>query len=404
MAVQNWASAAPRTHFPFFRQFTNLCGLLDVKGAIVDKESFVNGLLEEVGVKINGPNPWDPQVHDKDVWTRLFAQGSLGFGEAYMDGLWDCADLAEFFNRVVGARLQSRIPVTMNLIWQIVQAKLLNMQTKARSQRVAKMHYNETDAYRASLDKRMTGSCGYWPEGVTNVDDAQDAKLDLICRKVQLKKGERVWDIGCGWGAFMGFAAEKYGASCVGVTVSPDQAAEARERYKGLDVEFQVKDYRDFEGKADKIVSMGMFEHVGHRNFRTYFEKARSVLNDGGLFLLHTIGSGETQPTIDGWLDKYIFPGGVIPSLQQIGNALEGLWDVIDLHNFGPDYDKTLCAWNDNFQAKWPAPNSPEEKRFKRMWEYYLLCCAGGFRARAIHVWQFVLSPNGVPDGYITQR
>jgi len=373
---------------------------------IVDKESFVNGLLDEVGVRINGPNPWDPQVHDTETWTRLFAQGSLGFGEAYMDGLWDCADLAEFFNRVVGARLQSRIPVTINLVWQIVQAKYLNMQTKARAQRVAQMHYNETDAYRASLDDRMTGSCGYWTEGVETVDQSQEAKLDLICRKVGLKKGETVWDIGCGWGAFMGFAAEKYGASCVGVTVSPDQAAYGRERYKDLDVTFQVKDYRDFDGKADKIVSMGMFEHVGHKNFKTYFKKARSVIKDDGLFCLHTIGSSETQPTIDAWLDKYIFPGGVIPSLQQIGGALEGLWDVVDLHNIGPHYDKTLVAWNENFQNKWPEPNTEHGRRFKRMWEYYLLCCAGGFRARAIHVWQFVLSPAGVgvPDGYVTQR
>lgn len=372
----------------------------------MDKESYINGLLEDVGVKINGPSSWDPQIRDKQTWTRLFAEGSLGFGEAYMDGMWDCADLAEFFNRVVGARLQSRIPVTMNLIWQIVQARFLNMQTKARAQRVARMHYNETEAYRASLDNRMTGSCGYWSDGVENLDQAQEAKLDLICRKVELKHGERVWDIGCGWGAFMGFAAEKYGASCVGVTVSPDQAAYGSERYKDLDVEFQVKDYRDFDGKADKLVSMGMFEHVGHKNFEAYFTKARSVIRDKGLFCLHTIGSSETQPTIDPWLDKYIFPGGVIPSLTQIGKALEGLWDVVDLHNIGPHYDRTLMAWNDNFQKKWTEPNTVEDRRFKRMWEYYLLCCAGGFRARAIHVWQFVLSPagEGVPDGYVTQR
>lgn len=372
----------------------------------MNKESFVNDLLEEVGIKINGPNPWDPQFHDPATWTRLFAEGSLGFGEAYMDGLWDCADLAEFFSRVVSARIQTRIPVTMNLIWQIVQARVLNMQTKARAQRVAKVHYAETDAYKASLDDRMTGSCGYWPAGVTTVNQAQEAKLDLVCRKIELKKGERVWDIGCGWGAFMGFAAENYGASCVGVTVSPDQAAYGRERYNGLDVEFQVKDYRDFTGKADKIVSMGMFEHVGYKNFRAYFEKARSVVKDGGLFCLHTIGSGETHPTIDAWLEKYIFPGGVIPSLQQIGRAIEGIWDVVDLHNIGPDYDKTLVAWNENFQQKWPEPKTPEDRRFKRLWEYYLLCCAGGFRARMIHVWQFVLSPagQGVPDGYVTQR
>ncbi len=372
----------------------------------MDKESFINGLLEEVGVKVNGPNPWDPQIHDHETWTRVFAEGSLGLGEAYMDGLWDCADLAEFFNRVVGARIQTKIPITLNLIWQVFQARFLNMQTKSRAKRVARMHYNETDAYKASLDDRMTGSCGYWTDGVTNIDEAQEAKLDLVCRKIELKKGERVLDIGCGWGAFMGFAAEKYGASCVGVTVSPDQVAYARQRYKGLDADFQVKDYRDFTDKVDKIVSMGMFEHVGYRNFPAYFAMARKAIRDDGLFMLHTIGSPDTQTTIEGWLEKYIFPGGVIPSLQQIGKAIENVWDIVDLQNIGPHYDKTLIAWNENFQKKWPEPKTAEERRFKRMWEYYLLCCAGGFRARAIHVWQFVLSPagRGLPDGYVTQR
>jgi cyclopropane-fatty-acyl-phospholipid synthase len=370
----------------------------------VSNKDLVSSLLEQADIRLNGPDPWDPQIRDERFWTRLFAEGSVGLGEAYMDGWWDCADLAEFFNRVVGAGIQEKIPVTFNLIWQHLQARFLNMQTKARSRRVARMHYSETDAYKASLDIRMTGSCGYWPEGVENVDQAQEAKLDLICRKVGLKKGERVWDIGCGWGAFMGFAAEKYGASCVGVTVSPDQAEYARRRYQGLDVDFQVKDYRDFDGKADKIVSMGMFEHVGHKNFRTYFEKAREVIKDDGLFCLHTIGSPDSKETIDPWIEKYIFPGGVLPSLTQVGKAIEGLWTVIDLHNIGPHYDKTLMAWNDNFQRNWPEPNTDEGRRFKRMWEYYLLCCAGGFRSRAIQVWQFVLSTKGVPEGYLTQR
>lgn len=370
-----------------------------------DKKTLVSRLLDEAGITVNGSNPWDPQIKSEEMWTRLFAQGSVGLGEAYMDGLWECDDLAEFFSRVVAANVQDKIPLTFNLIWQVVQAKFLNMQTRSRSQRVAAMHYNETEAYKASLDKRMTGSCGYWPEGVSDVDQAQEAKLDMICRKIDLKPGDRVWDIGCGWGAFMGFAAEKYQASCVGVTVSPDQAAYARERYKGLDVDFRVQDYRDFDGKVDKIASMGMFEHVGYKNYRTYFEAARRALaSEDGLFLLHTIGSPDSKVTIDPWIEKYIFPGGVLPSISQIGTAIEGLFVIVDLHNFGPDYDKTLVAWNDNFQKKWPEPKTEEDRRFKRMWEYYLLCSAGGFRSRAIQVWQFVLSPKGVPEGYVTQR
>ena len=370
----------------------------------MDEKAKITSLLAEAGVTINGPNPWDPQIRNEQIWSRLFAQGTLGLGEAYMDGWWDCEDLAEFFNRVIGSGMDQKLRVTFNLIWQIVQARFLNMQNISRSRRVAKMHYNQTDAYKASLDARMTGSCGYWTDGVTNVDEAQEAKLDLVCRKIGVQPGQTVWDIGCGWGAFMGFAAEKYGANCVGVTVSPDQAAYGRERYKDLPVEFQVKDYREFQGRADHIVSMGMFEHVGHKNYRTYFETARRVIRDDGLFMLHTIGSRDSSETIEPWLEKYIFPGGVIPSMAQIGAAIDKLFAVVDVHNIGPHYDKTLMAWYANFEANWPRPNNPEGERFYRMWKYYLLCCAGAFRSRALQVWQFVLSTSGVPEGYRTAR
>jgi cyclopropane-fatty-acyl-phospholipid synthase len=370
----------------------------------MDQQSALVPLLEQAGITVNGPNPWDPQIHNPQLWNRLLAQGTLGLGEAYMDGWWDAEDLAEFFSRALGGQLDRAFKPTLNFIWQVVQARFLNMQTISRSQRVAKMHYNQTDAYRASLDARMTGSCAYWTDGVTNVDEAQEAKLDLVCRKIGLQPGQKVWDIGCGWGAFMGFAAEKYGAHCVGVTVSPDQAAYGRERYQHLPVEFQVKDYREFTGKVDHVVSMGMFEHVGHKNYRTYFEAARRAISDDGLFMLHTIGAQETTQTIEPWLEKYIFPGGVIPSMAQIGAAIDKLFTVVDVHNIGPHYDKTLMAWHQNFEANWPRPNDPEGERFYRMWKYYLLCCAGAFRSRTLQVWQFVLSTAGVPEGYRTAR
>src|SRR5690606_335845 len=205
--------------------------------------SQMEALLKEADITINGSRPWDPQINDeRRFWPRLSGQGTLGLGAAYMAGLWDVAHAAGIFNRVLSSNVPEAVKPTPNLIWQMVQARLFNMQDIARSRRVANMHYNQTEAYRASLDQRMTGSCGYWPEGVTNVDQAQEAKLDLVCRKIGVQPGQLVWDIGCGWGAFMGFAAEKYGARCVGVTVSPDQAAYGRERYQHLPIEFRVQD------------------------------------------------------------------------------------------------------------------------------------------------------------------
>lgn len=368
----------------------------------VNDKSAVIAVLAEAGILVNGPEPWDMQVHNDRLWHRFLAEGTLGLGEAYMDGWWDCEDLAEFFNRAISKTVDRNFRPSLNLIWQTLQARLINMQTISRSRRVAAMHYSETDAYRASLDDRMTGSCGYWPSGVSNINQAQEAKLDMVCRKIGVKPGQSVWDIGCGWGAYMGFAAEKYAAKCIGVTISPDQAAYGRERYAGLSVEFQVKDYREFIGKVDHVVSMGMFEHVGNKNYRSFFEAARRAIADEGLFMLHTVGSANSMSTIDPWLEKYIFPGGVIPSMAQIGAAIDGLFVPIDVHNIGPHYDKTLVAWSQNFAAKWP--RTKQSERFYRMWQYYLLCCAGGFRARALQVWQFVLSSTGVPDGYVTQR
>ncbi len=369
------------------------------------RERAVTELLAKAGVMPNGPNPWDPQIHDARVYSRLLGQGSLGLGEAYMDGDWDCAALDQFFDRVVGAHLSEKLGVTLPLAFLVASAKLRNRQTIQRAKHVAYVHYDlPVDIFEATFDRRLTGSCGYW-KNATDLDAAQEAKLDLICRKAGIRKGDRVLDIGCGWGAFMGFAAERYGVQCEGVTVSPVQAAYAAKRYADLPVNPRVEDYRRYSGpKADHVVSMGMFEHVGAKNHRTYFECARRAMKDDGLFVLHTIWENERYPAIDPWQDKYIFPNGDLPSVGEIAAAVEGLFVVEDVHNFGPDYDKTLMAWNAKFQSNREEMTRRHGERFCRMWEYYLLQCAGAFRSRHISVGHFVLSPYGVRGGYTSVR
>ncbi len=359
-------------------------------------EDTCRALLAAADVEIDGSRPWDIKVHNRQLFTRVMAQGSLGLGEAYMDGWWDCDALDQFFDRVVGADLGAKLKITPDLAWLVVKSKLQNRQNSRYVWEVADVHYNlDVDIFEATFDKRLTGSCGYWAEA-KDLDAAQDAKLDLICRKAGLEKGQRVWDIGCGWGAFMGYAAQTYGVECVGVTVSREQVAYASKRYAGLPVEFQLKDYRDFDGRADHVVSMGMFEHVGSKNYRAYFECARRALTGDGLFVLHTIWGNERRNNIEPWLDKYIFPNGVLPTIGQVGEAVEGLFVVEDVENFGAYYDLTLMAWNEKFQSNRPRMAERYGERFCRMWEYYLLCCAGGFRSRKISVGQFVLSPKGV--------
>jgi len=356
-------------------------------------------LLGKASIKINGENPWDMQLHDPSALERAFAKGNLGLGEAYMDGAWDAEQLDEFFARLLGTRLTDQIQ-PLRLLGHILAAKFLNRQNIKRAKKVGEMHYDlGNDFYKEMLDSRMTYTCGYWANA-TNLEQAQEAKLDLVCRKLKLKPGMRVLDIGCGWGSFMAYAAENYGVEAVGVSISKQQVAWAKHRYSHLPLEFRLQDYREMDGQFDAIASIGMFEHVGRKNFRAYIQTAHRCLRNDGLFLLHTIGKNVRRSAPDPWIDKYIFPNGDLPSIGQIGDALENLFVTEDLHNFGADYDKTLMAWYQNFDESWPSFGNRLGMRFYRMWRYYLLSCAGAFRSRDIQLWQWVLSKDGVRGGY----
>lgn len=386
---------------------------------------FVEDMLKKADVTIGGTRPQDITVHDERLYNRVLRYGTLGLGEAYMDGWWDANELDVFIAHVLSARLDKAVEKNFASVLVVAKAFLFNLQSSKRAFNIGEAHYDlGNDLYEAMLDKRMVYTCGYWAhstgssqasseqEDATTLDEAQEAKLNLVCRKIGLKKGDRILDIGCGWGSFAKFAAEKYGAEVVGITVSKEQAVLARERCKGLSVEIRVQDYRDVKEEFDHIVSLGMFEHVGVKNYRAYFEMARRCLKDDGLFLLHTIGQNVSHSAGEPWIDKYIFPGALLPSIMQIGKALEDIFVMEDWHNFGPDYDKTLMAWFKNFDAAWFTPSGVEgptlcEKygdKFYRMWKFYLLSCAGLFRVRNIQLWQIVLSKDGVKGGYTSVR
>ena len=362
--------------------------------------AFVEGLLERADVRIGGDRPQDIAVHDERFYNRVIRYGTLGLGEAHMDGWWDANSLDVFIDTVLHARLEKEFKINFASVSTIAKAFLFNQQSGKDAYTVGEVHYDlGNDLYSAMLGKRMVYTCGYWKKMKT-LDEAQEAKLNLVCKKIGLKKGDRILDIGCGWGSFAKYAAENYGAEVVGITISKEQAELARELCEGLPVEIRVCDYRNVNEPFDHIVSLGMFEHVGVKNYRDYFEVANRCLKDDGLFLLHTIGYKKSQLTSDPWINKYIFPGGVLPSLAQIGKATEGLFIAEDLHNFGADYDKTLMAWFKNFDAAWPTLKKKYGERFYRMWKYYLLTCAGVFRARESQLWQIVFSKGGVPGGY----
>ncbi len=372
-----------------------------------NSRALAQDLLAPAGITLNGPKPYDPQINDDRMIDRVLRDGIIAVGESYMDGWWDAADIPEMVTRMMrSSQVEKLFSLQMvSLAVAYVRAQLLNLQSRARAFQVAEHHYDiGNDLYERMLDSRLTYSCGYWSHART-LDEAQEAKLDLVCRKIKLKEGDRVLDIGCGWGSFAIFAAEKYGAQVVGVTVSKEQAAFARERARGLPVEIRIQDYREIEdGPYDHVVSIGMFEHVGPKNYRTYMALVRKILKNDGLFLLHTIGYKRTPKLPNPWIEKYIFPNGTTPSAPQITAAAEQLFILEDWHNFGADYEKTLLAWFDNFDRTWPELREKYGERFYRMWKFYLLSCAGAFRARDMQLWQIVFSPAGVPGGYVPVR
>jgi cyclopropane-fatty-acyl-phospholipid synthase len=363
-------------------------------------QKVIDDLLFLAGVKPNGKEPWDPQIHNEEFYIRVLNEGSLGLGESYMDGWWDCRQLDQFFDRIFVTDIENKVKLNQWLWPKLLLLRLFNHQSKKRALIVGQRHYDlGNDLFQVMLDRRMNYTCGYW-HNAADLDMAQRNKLELSCQKLKLKPGMRVLDIGCGFGSFAKYAAENYGVSVVGITISKEQQEYAQKNCVGLPVEIRFQDYRDIHERFDRIVSLGMFEHVGYLNYRSYMQKAADCLHDDGLFLLHTIGNNITTSFCDPWINKYIFPNGMLPSMHQISKAVEGLFVMENWVNFGAYYDKTLMAWHDNFEQHWPSIQSQYDERFYRMWRYYLLSCAGGFRARSMQLWQIVLSKHGVRGGY----
>ncbi len=365
--------------------------------------SAVQEVLSRADVAIGGSRPWDIQVHNDDVYAKLLKQGSLGLGEAYMDGWWESEQLDQFFARVFTANPGYR-PQGWQDMFKAMQAKIINLQSRSRAYIVGRHHYDVgNDLYEKMLDSRMIYSCGYWRKAGT-LAEAQTAKLDLIARKLGLQPGMRVLDIGCGWGGTARYLAEVYDVEVVGVTISREQASLAGQNCCGLPIDIRLQDYRSLAEKFDRILSVGMFEHVGYKNYRHFMQVVRNNLLEDGLFLLHTIGGNNSLANLDAWFDRYIFPNALLPSASQICSSCEGIFVMEDWHNFGADYDATLMQWFRNFEAAWPELREKYGEQFYRMWKYYLLSCAGSFRARRTQLWQILLSPKGVAGGHQTPR
>lgn len=380
-------------------------------------------ILDRCDIKIGGDRPFDLVVHNPLFYRRVINKGSMGLGEAFMDGWWDTRDfyaLDDFFKRILEGQLEYYFPNNAKDMANVIKAKMFNPQTKSKSKKVGMQHYDlGNDFFRNMLGPRMQYSCAYWERHVGDVEDnkmapihsleeAQELKLHMLGEKLKLKPGMEVLDVGCGWGALAGYLSETYDVRVTGITISEEQRKSAAARNsKNPRVTILNQDYRDthFARKFDRIVSVGMFEHVGPKNYSTFFKHMRRLLNDTdreAVFVLHTIGSKTTMDSADQWYLKYIFPGGCLPSVSNIGKTIEKHFVMEDLHSFGYYYALTLLAWRENFLAHWNGSKESAAENadtFFRMFYYYLSSSAGAFAARDLQLWQVVLSPNGAP-GY----
>ncbi|GAB3654378.1 cyclopropane fatty acyl phospholipid synthase [Echinicola sediminis] len=364
----------------------------------------VQELLAVAGIGTEGKAPYDITVNNPKFFRRVIREGSLGLGESYMDGWWDCKALDEFFKRILKVNLDRRVKGSLKMLWTAFKARFFNLQTRGYSKNLIVQHYNvDNELYTRMLDRNMMYSCGYW-HNAESLDEAQENKLELICQKLKLESGMKVLDIGCGWGGFAAYAASNYQVKVVGITLSKEQAKLARERCAGLKVDIRLQDYREVDEPFDRILSIGMMEHVGAKNHREYMKVVSKNLKENGITLLHTIGNNRSYKYTDPWIDKYIFPNSLIPSAAQLTKAMEGYLLIEDWHNFGLHYDYTLMAWLKRFKDAWGDFRQKYDDRFYRMWEYYLNCCAGSFRARKNQLWQIVMVKDTFEGDYKAVR
>lgn len=347
------------------------------------------------------------QVVDKSAWYDIITKQNLGIAESYMHGKVEI-DLVPFFTTLLnGTAIGTRRKETsfvhvidaLNAPMQL-SARLFNQQTRERSTRVTKQHYDAgNDLYEVMLGPSMSYTCAYW-RNANNLDEAQTAKFDLVRRKLELRPGMKVVDLGMGWGTAAAYMHQHGNVDVTGVSLSEEQVKWAQAHLVKPGLRFIFSDYRDhcddpeYAGAYDRVYSIGMLEHVGFHNHWSFFKCIKKLLKPDGLAVVHTIGEPDPVPVMDPFLDTYIFPGAVIPALSGLTSAFENDFILEDFQNFGHDYSKTLAAWHINAQKFFEKNPGAYSQEFQRMWNYYLKICEVLFDLRINQLWHFVLSPR----------
>ena len=335
-------------------------------------------------------------LHKPFTLAKILRNPFLNLGETYMDSAWDVegTSLRDLLNLL---RMNTNPQAPPNPFVNSLIAVVQSWNTLRASSRNVKHHYNlDEELFDGFLDEDMHYSCAYFSEGIQSLEDAQQAKCRHLMQKLRLSPGDHVLDIGCGWGSLAMYLAEKADVHVTGITLSDAQfeAANRRSRERNLQdkIDFKLEDYRVHEGKYDGIVSVGMFEHVGRRNYRAYFKKVNDLLNEDGIAVIHTIGNYDHPQPTNPWIGTYIFPGGYIPSLSEVMRTieLEGLV-TCDIEVWRTHYARTLEHWHTRFQRIRERIKQKYDEKFCRMWEFYLSACQSSFEQSDLVVYQIQL-------------
>ncbi len=357
----------------------------------------------------------DIRVNDENFFKRIVLYGDIGFGESYMLNEWETSNLTnvisfllgnmKYIPTLSGAR-KTFSPVNLLKLINRIQHVLNPNSLKGAKQNISKHYDLSNEFFSQFLDRTMTYSCALFKDPDDTLEDAQIRKYDSLCKSTKLSKDDHVLEIGCGWGGFAIHAAKNYGCKVTGITISKKQYDLARERVRAAGLEDKVnivfEDYRKVKGEFDKVISIEMIEAVGHRYFKTYFDKINKILKPNGVLGLQAIiipdsRYSEYRKSVD-WLQKHIFPGGLLPSIAKINESLNasGNLNLYSLKEMGLSYARTLKNWYDNFQSNLGTVRALGfDDVFIRKWEYYLCSCEASFLQRNINVVQMVYArPN----------
>mmetsp|Transcript_37565 Transcript_37565/g.87936 ORF Transcript_37565/g.87936 Transcript_37565/m.87936 type:complete len:496 (+) Transcript_37565:76-1563(+) len=374
-------------------------------------EAVVRTIVDKGGIPVSVFD--HVKITDDSAWWDIIIRGNLGIAEAWMHGKAEVEPLPMFIKLLNGTSIGTRRTQGSDFLSTFVNviaaplgmaAQTINQQTRKLSKRVAEVHYDAgNDLYEKMLGPSMSYTCAYWKDA-NNLDEAQTAKFNLIFRKLQLPPSEhmKVADLGMGWGTLASYVhRESQGsAEVIGVSLSKEQVSWAQANLQKPGLRFIWQDYREIcedpaqMGTFDRVYSVGMLEHVGYKNHAGFFKCIKALLKPDGLAVVHSIGEPDFVPVSDAFLDKYIFPGAVIPTLSSLTANFEKDFILEDFHNFGHDYAKTLAAWSVNAEEFFRENPTAYSEEFKRMWRYYLQMCEALFELRINQLWQFVLSPR----------